>query len=130
MTAAADLIRRSALSSKYRSATFAENNPEAAASSRLSVNSGTTVIIAAAPHGRCLPVPPPASSTGRYLASCRRWNEQLAGFRPAARRPGWRSAGLCLFLDGLVEFPEAGLGAGESLAGEGHEKAAEGLALH
>ena len=43
------------------------------------------------------------------------------------RAPG--SACLCPFLQCLVELTETGLGTGKRLAGEGNQKAAEGLAL-
>ena len=33
-------------------------------------------------HGRARPLPPPASSTNPYLASWRRWNEQVVGDSP------------------------------------------------
>ena len=33
-------------------------------------------------HGRARPLPPPASSTKPYLASWRRWNEQVVGDSP------------------------------------------------
>src|SRR5450759_1520726 len=39
--------------------------------------------MAVARQGRCLPWPPPASSARPYLASCRRWNEQLAELSPS-----------------------------------------------
>ena len=35
--------------------------------------------VAVSRHGRDRPLPPPASSTKPYLASCRRWNEQVVG---------------------------------------------------
>src|SRR5689334_23584355 len=37
-------------------------------------------------HGRVRPGPPPASSTKPYLASWRRWNEQVVGDSPRDRK--------------------------------------------
>jgi len=47
-----------------------------------------SVDTAVALHGRSLPRPPPASSTSPYLASWRRWKEQLAALSPI-RSPAW-----------------------------------------
>ncbi len=39
-------------------------------------------------QGRSRPLPPPASSTRPYFASCRRWKEQLAELSPISS-PAW-----------------------------------------
>src|SRR6266581_545997 len=65
-------------------ATIDRNRPDAASSAGLPVTDGTSVNMAVARHGRSRPRPPPASSTRPYLASCRRWNEQLAELSPTS----------------------------------------------
>jgi hypothetical protein len=56
----------------------------AAAVSGLEPASDHSVNIAVARQGRARPRPPPASSTSPWLASWRRWNEQLAALSPIA----------------------------------------------
>ena len=74
--------------SKYRSAITELSRLDAAAASGPSATSGQEVNSVVARHGRSRPLPPPASSTRPYLASCRRWKEQLAELSPISS-PAW-----------------------------------------
>ena len=72
------------ISSRYRSATTVLNSWAAAVASGVSGIAGHEVDIAVARHGFSRPWPPPASSTMPYLASWRRWNEQLPELSPSS----------------------------------------------
>ena len=61
------------------------SKPAAAAVSGVpSPGASQSVVIVVARHGFSRPVPPPASSTSPYLASCRRWKEQVPDDSPSS----------------------------------------------
>ena len=63
---------------KYCSAMTVLSRPAAAAISGVPPPATSqSVDVVVARHGFSRPVPPPASSTSPYLASCRRWKEQV-----------------------------------------------------